>query len=90
MSGGLAVLADVPKTMVYELARSINRKGEVIPSEIIEKAPSAELRPNQLDQDTLPPYPILDQILTYYIEELSSVEEIIKLGFDPETVKWVT
>jgi NAD+ synthase (glutamine-hydrolysing) len=64
-------------------------KSEIIPNEIIEKAPSAELRPNQLDQDTLPPYPILDQILTYYIEELSSVEEIIKLGFDPETVKWV-
>jgi NAD+ synthase (glutamine-hydrolysing) len=89
MSGGLSVLADVPKTLVYELAHYINRKSEIIPNEIIEKAPSAELRPNQVDQDTLPPYPILDQILTYYIEELSSVEEIIKLGFDPETVKWV-
>jgi NAD+ synthase (glutamine-hydrolysing) len=89
MSGGLAVLADVPKTMVYEIASYINRNGEIIPHEIIEKAPSAELRPNQSDQDTLPPYPILDQILSYYIEELASVEDIIKLGFDPETVRWV-
>jgi len=89
MSGGLAVLADVPKTMVYELARSINRKGEVIPREIIEKPPSAELRLHQCDQDTLPPYPVLDQILSYYIEELASVEEIIKLGYDPEIVRWV-
>jgi NAD+ synthase (glutamine-hydrolysing) len=89
MSGGLAVLADVPKNLVYELARYINRKSEIIPREIIEKPPSAELRPNQCDQDTLPPYPVLDQILYYYIEELSSVEEIIKRGFDPETVTWV-
>jgi NAD+ synthase (glutamine-hydrolysing) len=89
MSGGLAVISDVPKTMIYDLANYINRKSEIIPRAIIEKAPSAELRPNQVDQDTLPPYPILDKILYYYIEEFSSVEEIIKLGFDPETVKWV-
>jgi NAD+ synthase (glutamine-hydrolysing) len=89
MSGGLSVLSDVPKTMVYELADFINMKSEIIPKEIIEKPPSAELKPNQLDQDTLPPYPILDKILHYYIEEESSPEEIIGMGFDPETVKWV-
>jgi NAD+ synthase (glutamine-hydrolysing) len=89
MSGGLAVISDVPKTMIYDLANYINRKSEIIPRAIIEKAPSAELRPNQVDQDTLPPYPILDKILHYYIEEFFSVEEIIKLGFDEETVRWV-
>ena len=89
MSGGLAVISDVPKTMVYDLAGYINRKKEVIPRAIIEKPPSAELKPDQLDQDTLPPYPILDKILHDYIEELYSVEEIIHLGFDRETVKWV-
>jgi len=89
MSGGLAVISDVPKTMVYDLANYINRKTEVIPRAIIEKPPSAELKPNQVDQDTLPPYPILDKILHYYIEELYSVEEIIHLGFDRETVRWV-
>jgi NAD+ synthase (glutamine-hydrolysing) len=89
MSGGLAVISDVPKTMVYDLAKYINRKSEVIPRAIIEKPPSAELKPNQVDQDTLPPYPILDKILHYYIEELRSVEEIVHLGFDRETVRWV-
>lgn len=89
MSGGLAVISDVPKTMVYDLANYINRKLVIIPRAIIEKEPSAELKPNQVDQDALPPYPILDQILHYYIEEVSSVEEIINLGFDQETVKWV-
>jgi NAD+ synthetase len=89
MSGGLAVISDVPKTMVYDLANYINRKLEIIPRVIIEKEPSAELKSNQLDQDTLPPYPILDQILHYYLEEVSSVEEIINLGFDRETVEWV-
>jgi NAD+ synthase (glutamine-hydrolysing) len=89
MSGGLAVLADVPKTMVYELACYINRRSEILPRAIIEKPPSAELRLHQCDQDTLPPYPVLDQILSYYIEELASVEEIIKLGYDPETVRWI-
>jgi NAD+ synthase (glutamine-hydrolysing) len=89
MSGGLAVISDVPKTMVYDLANYINRKSEIIPRAIIEKQPSAELKPNQVDQDTLPPYPILDRILHYYIEEVYSVKEIINLGFDAETVKWV-
>ncbi len=89
MSGGLSVLSDVPKTIVYDLANYINRQSEIIPLQIIKKAPSAELKPNQSDQDTLPPYSILDKILHLYIEEESSPEEIIKMGFDPETVKWV-
>jgi NAD+ synthase (glutamine-hydrolysing) len=89
MSGGLAVISDVPKTTVYELADYINRKGEVIPKAIIKKPPSAELKPGQKDLDTLPPYPILDQILHHYVEELESVEEITERGFDPETVRWV-
>lgn len=89
MSGGLAVISDVPKTMVYDLASYINRKTGVIPKATIEKPPSAELKPDQVDQDTLPPYPILDKILHFYIEELRSVEEIIDLGFDRETVRWV-
>jgi len=75
--------------MVYELAEYINRKSEVIPKQIIKKPPSAELKPNQVDQDTLPPYPILDQILHHYIEEEASPDEIINMGFAPETVNWV-
>ncbi|UNC93248.1 NAD+ synthase [Candidatus Contubernalis alkaliaceticus] len=90
MSGGLNLLADVPKTLVYEIARFINRKTEIIPKEIMNKPPSAELRPDQLDQDSLPPYPILDKILHNYIDEQLSVEELIALGFDRETVMWVT
>ena len=76
MAGGLAVISDVPKTMVYELAGWINRSREVIPAETIAKPPSAELRPNQTDQDSLPPYEVLDRILKAYIEDLSSPEEI--------------
>ncbi len=89
MSGGLAILSDVPKTMVYDLAAAINRKSEVIPRAIIEKPPSAELKPGQVDQDTLPPYPVLDRILHYYVEELYSIEDIVALGIDPGTVRWV-
>jgi NAD+ synthase (glutamine-hydrolysing) len=89
MSGGLSVLADVPKTMVYELARYLNRDREIIPRQILHKAPSAELRPDQKDQDTLPPYDILDQIMNYYLTEGYAYGDIVKLGFDPETVKWV-
>ena len=88
MSGGLAVLSDVPKTMVYRITDFINRNGEIIPRAIIEKAPSAELKPNQVDQDTLPPYPILDQIIELWIEEGRSVDEIIARGFDRDTVLW--
>jgi NAD+ synthase (glutamine-hydrolysing) len=76
MAGGLAVISDVPKTMVYALAEFINRKGELIPQETITKPPSAELRPNQRDQDSLPDYGILDRILKAYVEDLRSPEEI--------------
>jgi NAD+ synthase (glutamine-hydrolysing) len=89
MSGGLGVISDVPKTTVYDLARFINTVSTVIPQEIIDKAPSAELRENQTDQDTLPPYDILDQILHYYLDERYSLADILKLDFDPETVEWV-
>ncbi|MFO8080496.1 MAG: NAD+ synthase [Armatimonadota bacterium] len=89
MSGGLAVIADVPKMMVYELAEYMNRDGEIIPRATIEKAPSAELAPDQKDQDTLPPYPILDAILELYVEEGLSSEEITEQGFDAERVEWV-
>jgi NAD+ synthase (glutamine-hydrolysing) len=89
MSGGLAVISDVPKTMIYKLAHYINREREIIPQASIDKPPSAELKPDQVDQDTLPPYPILDQILAHYVEEGLSVEEIIAQGFDAPTVQWV-
>ena len=89
MSGGLSVLGDVPKTMVYELARFMNRQRELIPMSIIDKAPSAELRPDQKDQDTLPPYGILDQIIQLYLVEAHSCEEIVARGFSPDTVRWV-
>jgi NAD+ synthetase len=126
MAGGLAVISDVPKTMVYELARWINsdyaaqraiespalsavervnrpypsadpgRGGspeppapEIIPRSTIDKPPSAELKPNQKDQDTLPPYEILDQILQLYVEENLSARDIIARGFDEKTVRWV-
>jgi NAD+ synthase (glutamine-hydrolysing) len=89
MSGGLAVLADVPKMMVYALAEYMNRDGEIIPRATIEKAPSAELRPDQTDQDTLPPYPVLDAILELYVEEGLSSREIAERGYDAQTVAWV-
>src|SRR5437867_9514138 len=89
MAGGLAVISDVPKTMVYELARWINRDREIIPRSTIDKPPSAELKPNQKDQDTLPPYEILDQILQLYVEENLSARDIIARGFDEKTVRWV-
>ena len=84
-----AVLKDVPKTVVYELARLINKRRELIPEYIITRAPSAELRPNQTDQDTLPPYEVLDEILEAYIEKDMSAETIAASGFPIETVRWV-
>lgn len=87
MNGGLAVISDVPKTMVYEIARFINKKKEVIPERIIHKPPSAELKPDQRDQDDLPPYEILDGILKAYIEENKGAEEIINIGYDPSIVR---
>jgi len=89
MCGGLSVLADVPKTLVYDLSNYINEKRELIPQAILDKAPSAELKPGQVDQDTLPPYPILDSILNLYIEENLSGEQIIAQGFDPDITRWV-
>lgn len=89
MCGGLAVISDVPKTMVYRLARWINRSNKIIPENTILKAPSAELRPNQTDQDSLPPYEILDEILKAYIEDVKEEEEIVSLGYDPYVVKKV-
>jgi NAD+ synthase (glutamine-hydrolysing) len=89
MVGGLAVISDVPKTMVYRLAEWMNREHEVIPRNTIEKPPSAELKPDQRDQDTLPPYEILDPILQLYVEEQLSQRDIIARGFDEKTVRWV-
>ncbi len=90
MCGGLAVISDLPKTKVYTVARWINRKGEVIPWNTIEKPPSAELRPDQRDQDTLPPYEVLDGILELCVEKQLSVEEIVENhGFEEKTVRWV-
>ena len=89
MAGGLAVLGDVYKTEVYELAHYINKDKEVIPMNIIHKAPSAELRPDQKDSDSLPPYDILDAILYSYIEERKSAKEIIAIGYDEALVKRV-
>lgn len=87
MSGGLAVIGDVPKTMVYRIAKWLNKvKGNIIPQTIIDKAPSAELRPNQTDQDSLPPYDVLDEILFRHIELHKSKDEIIEEGFEKETV----
>jgi len=89
MCGGLAVISDVPKTMIYKLAHWINREREVIPSNSIQKPPSAELKPDQKDQDTLPPYELLDEILRLYVEEQLSPEEIADRGFNPEIVRWI-
>lgn len=91
MAGGFAVLKDVPKTLVYKLAEHRNKiEGkEIIPRRIFEKAPSAELRPNQKDEDSLPPYHILDPILQAYVEEDRDVEEIKKMGFEEDLIKEV-
>ena len=89
MAGGLAVLKDVPKTLVYRLARWRNWDRTVIPQDIIDRPPSAELRPDQLDTDSLPPYETLDPILEAYVEDDLSIAEIIALGFDEAVVKRV-
>ncbi|MCC7298007.1 MAG: NAD+ synthase, partial [Bacteroidia bacterium] len=86
MCGGLSPLGDVYKMKVYALARYINRNGEIIPETIIHKAPSAELRPGQKDSDSLPEYPLLDEILTLFIEDRKGRDEIKSLGFDPGVV----
>lgn len=91
MAGGFAVIKDVPKTLVYRICRRINETAgrEVIPARVLTKAPTAELKPNQTDQDTLPPYEVLDPILEMYVENDRSVAEIARKGFDPETVRKV-
>jgi NAD+ synthase (glutamine-hydrolysing) len=89
MNGGLAVIADVPKTRVFSLCRWLNRAREIIPENIINKPPSAELRPGQLDQDSLPPYPILDDILHRFVQLHQSQPEIVAAGYEAETVHQV-
>ncbi len=86
MNGGLSVISDVPKTLVWELSRHINRDGEIIPRRIIDKVPSAELKPDQTDQDDLPPYEELDKILKGYIEEFKSADVLAAAGCDPALV----
>ena len=86
MCGALAVISDLPKTLCYRIARYINRDEEVIPKEIIERPPSAELRPDQTDQDSLPPYEVLDEIVEGIIEKNLSYEQLVEKGYDPETV----
>ena len=87
MCGGLAVISDLPKVKVFELARHMNRDGEIVPINTIEKPPSAELRPDQKDEDSLPPYNELDGILKAYVEEGKSADDIVALGYEPDVVK---
>jgi NAD+ synthetase len=89
MCGGLAVIGDVPKMWVYRIGRHINARAgrSVIPESTLTKPPSAELRPNQTDQDSLPPYEVLDAILQDYVEEDRSVEENVAQGYDEKTVR---
>ena len=87
MSGGLLVIGDLPKTLVYELARFINREREMIPSRVFIKPPSAELRPNQKDEDSLPPYSILDPIIRAYVEDNLPTDRIVEMGFERDLVE---
>jgi NAD+ synthetase len=89
MAGGYAVLKDVPKTVVYHLVKWRNLSGEVIPQSVIDRPPTAELKPDQTDQDTLPPYDVLDRIMAAYVEENKSVKEIVRLGLAEATVRQV-
>ncbi|MGK0184811.1 MAG: NAD+ synthase (glutamine-hydrolyzing) [Verrucomicrobiales bacterium] len=89
MCGGLAVISDLPKMTVYEVSRWINRDREIIPWNTIDKAPSAELRPDQKDEDSLPPYPLLDEILELYVEQAMTASDIIASGYDDEMVRWI-
>jgi len=91
MCGGLALISDVPKTTVYELARWVNQRHgrALIPENTIVKPPSAELREDQTDQDSLPPYDVLDAVLERYVEKDESVDEIVAQGFEPQTVQWI-
>ncbi|MEZ5326521.1 MAG: NAD+ synthase [Verrucomicrobiales bacterium] len=89
MCGGLAVISDLPKMTVYDVSRWVNRESEIIPWNTIDKAPSAELRPDQKDEDSLPPYPLLDEILELYVEKALTASDIIARGFDAEMVRWI-
>ncbi len=91
MAGGFAVIKDVPKTMVYDVSKYVNRLAgkTVIPKRVLTKAPTAELRPNQKDSDSLPPYPVLDPILKAYVEDVKELHAIVKMGFDRKTVERV-
>jgi NAD+ synthase (glutamine-hydrolysing) len=92
MAGGFAVIKDVPKTLVYRLAHWRNQHGKphpVIPQSSVDKPPSAELKPDQRDDDTLPPYEVLDPIVKAYVEQDCSYQEMVALGFDPQVVKQV-
>ena len=86
MNGGLAVIADVPKSRVYSICQWLNRNGELIPQNVLSKPPSAELKPGQVDQDSLPAYDILDDILERLIHAHESTSEIVAAGHDPATV----
>ena len=88
MAGGFAVIKDVPKTLVYRLVRYRNGLGgrELVPASVLERAPSAELRPDQRDEDSLPPYEVLDRILAAYVEEDRGRDEIVAEGIDAELV----
>jgi len=88
MAGGLAVISDIPKTLVYKLAAYINQKyGKLIPESVLNKAPTAELKPDQTDQDSLPPYNVLDEILKEYIENHNSLKNIVAKGFARDVVE---
>jgi NAD+ synthase (glutamine-hydrolysing) len=89
MAGGFAAIKDVPKTLVYRLARWRNRRQAVIPQRVLDRPPTAELRPDQKDTDSLPPYEVLDPILERYVEREESPEDIIAAGYDPQTVRRV-
>jgi NAD+ synthase (glutamine-hydrolysing) len=86
MNGGLAVISDVPKTLVYDICRYINRDKEIIPQRILDKPPSAELAPDQTDQDDLLPYEVIDPILKGYVEQAQSSDALVAAGFDAQAV----
>ena len=89
MAGGFAVIKDVPKTLVYELSEHVNQRAgfDLIPRSVIERPPTAELKPDQKDQDSLPPYAVLDPILQSYVESDLALDEIAELGFDRNLVR---
>jgi len=87
MSGGLAVISDIPKTLCYRLAKYINKEKEIIPQQVLSRPPSAELRPNQSDQDILPPYEVLDEILEAVVEKNLAFDDIVDLGHRPDVIR---